>query len=121
MKSNPPKTSRSPKPSVFVFSTRRKWSNLLGVFSCKEKALAFWNSLSPAMRQCSDSYEVMVKYPFVAVEYQDFQNGVNSFDFLPFDSFEDPEGSIFFEVYHFDRDWNSTQGDLLPCDSGILE
>ena len=107
---------------MYIYATRRKWSILLGVFKSKSKAVAFWNSLSPYLRESVDALEVMdLEYDFVAVEYQDYTRGVNSFDFVPADEFQVPEEGVYFEVYHFDCDWNSSLEDLAPWDAGILE
>ncbi len=109
---------------MYVFTTQRKWSTLLGVFNTKEKALVFWDSLSPLQKEVVESIEVEgLEFDFVCVEYQDFTNGVNAFEFYTFaeyEKFTPPKDGSYFEIYHFSGDWNSSCEDLHPCDSGML-
>lgn len=110
---------------MYVFATQRKWSTLLGVFSTKEKALVFWDSLSPYQREIVESIEVCgLGYDFVLVEYQDYAHGVNAFEYYSYEdyskAFTPPEDGAYFEVYYFECDWNSSMEDLHPCDGGVL-
>jgi hypothetical protein len=100
---------------VFLYQTKKKWSSVTGVFNKQEDAVAFWESMSPEMRQINEPIEIdaNLHYPFYVVEFVDDVNRTNGFEYLTLDGVEaelrdiqqTPGDQIYFTVYEVLEDW----------------